>query len=442
MFGWFSAKCPVDTCEKTWAEWRMRWLADQFGIDRLLQAEVVLPTDQFFPDSYRGTVEDARRMMDRLGGYLAIDVQKIQLEVCPDVQLPGAAGHYDRGEQTFIRIAESQLTDPMRLVATLAHELAHEMLLGGGLLTADVPDHEWVTDLLPVFLGVGVFAANATVSEDSGFSGGWSWWTVGKSGYLPARVFGYAFALFAFMRGEQNPTWAKHLRLDASSALREGLRYLRKTNDSLFHPDTIRAKRLPQVASELVARLRTGSPSARLATLWEIGEQGATDPDVVTAVSQALADSDPAISGTAGRTLVALGPAAAVAIPHLIEALSAAFDDTRTGAACALGALRQQADIVVPELCVLLGEQNTTLVVEAAQALRQFGAQAEPSAPRLLTALTKALIECDHPLVEVLTGTLLAITPDPKRYVREHFPERDSELRQLALAALKEQARR
>src|SRR5262249_49515483 len=153
----------------------------------------------------------------------------------------------------------------------------------------------------------------------------------------------------------------------------------RRTNDSLFHPDTIRAKRLPLPASELVARLRTGSPSVRLATLWEIAEQAVADPDVVTAVSQALADRNPAISGAAGRTLAFLGPAATVALPLLVKALSAACDDTRTGAAWALGALHHQPDIVIPELCVLLGEKNRTLVAEAAQALRQFGTQAEPS---------------------------------------------------------------
>jgi hypothetical protein len=441
MFGWFSAKCPVDTYEKTWTEWRMRWLADQFGIDRLLQAEVILPTDQFFPDPYRGAVEDVQRLLDRLCGYLTIDPQKIQLEVCADVQLAGAAGHYGRGEQTVIRIAESQLTDPMQLVATLAHELAHEMLLGGGLLTASVTDHEWVTDLLPVFLGVGVFAANATISENCGQAGLWSWWTMGRHGYLPARVFGYAFALFALMRGEQDVAWAQHLRLDAFAALREGLAYLRKTNDSLFHPDTIHAKRLPLPAGEMATRLRTGSPSCRLAALWEIGEEAVTDLGVVTAVSECLADRDPAISGEAGRTLAALGPAATVAVPNLLKALSAACNETRAGAACALGALRQQPDLVIPELCALLREKNRSVVAEAARALGQFGAQAEPSAPRLLAALTTALIDCDHSLVDLLARTLLAITSDPKRYVREHFPERDSELRQLALAALKEQRR-
>lgn len=53
----------------------------------------------------------------------------------------------------MIRIAESQLEDPESLMATLVHELAHHLLLGGKRLTSDVADHELVTDLLPLYHG-------------------------------------------------------------------------------------------------------------------------------------------------------------------------------------------------------------------------------------------------------------------------------------------------
>jgi HEAT repeat protein len=126
-------------------------------------------------------------------------------------------------------------------------------------------------------------------------------------------------------------------------------------------------------------------------------------------------------------------------VPQLLKALSAACNDTRAGAARALGVLRPQPDIVIPELCAMLGEKNSSVVAEAAQALGQFGTQAESAAPRLLARLTAALTDCDRQLIEVLAGTLLAITADPKRHVRDYFRQGDSELRQLALAALKEQ---
>lgn len=275
MFGWFSAKPPLGTYEKTWTEWRMRWLADRFRIDRLLLAKVILPTDEFFPDQYDGTADDARRMLDRICGYLEIDPRKIQFEICPDVQMPGAAGHYAQGEQPIIRVVESQLADPESLAATLTHELSHELLLGGGLLSADASDHEWVTDLLPVFLGAGIFAANATIHEAHQTTGQMHIWRMRRQGYLPAQMFGYAMALFAFMRHERNPEWSKYLRPDALVPLKAGLRYLEETGDSLFHPDTIRKKhaRLPPLELAVKLRVRGVRPFAcrrfgRLAANW------------------------------------------------------------------------------------------------------------------------------------------------------------------------------
>jgi HEAT repeat protein len=439
MFGWFAPKCPLDTWEKTWTETRMRWLADKFGIDRALKAEVVLPTEEYFPEPYQPTPEDARRMMERLCGYMGILSADIQLEVCQDVQLSGAFGHYDNTGRPVIRIVESQLADPQALVATLAHELAHELLHGKGLLTAEVEDHEWVTDLLPVYLGVGVFAANATISEDHTRVGDVSWWSMARQGYLPARIFGYAFALFALMRGEEEPPWAKHLRLDAAAAVQEGLRYLRKTGDSLFHPDTIRASRRPRTAWELIERLQTGSPSVRLGALWEIRARPVHDPDLVQAVIHLLGDQDRAIPGEAARTLAAFGAPAADALPLLTRALAVGYPDTRAGAAYALGALGLDPEAVVPELCAALQDSDRRVVAVAVRALRGFGPRSEMAIPGLLAVLRAALIECEEALIRELAVTLLAITPDVKRHLREHFNERDPELRRLALDALNEQ---
>jgi HEAT repeat protein len=260
-----------------------------------------------------------------------------------------------------------------------------------------------------------------------------------KHGYLPARIFGYGFALFAFMRGEHSPSWAKHLRLDAASPLRDGLRFLRRTGDSLFHPDTIRADRTLATAGQFVNCLRAPSPSIRLSTLWELMERAVRDAELAQAVIRCLDDREPAVGAAACRTLGAMGGAAAGAVPALIRALSSADDDTRAGAAFALGVLGEQVDAVIPELAMLLEDENRTVVYEAAQALWRFKSRAEASSPRLLAAFNNALIQADHQLIEMLAATLLVISPDATRLVREHFAQNDPELRQLAMGALEEQ---
>ncbi len=438
MLGWFSPRCPLGTWEKTWTEVRMRWLAEQFGIDQLLGAPVVTPTEEFFPDPYDGDAAGARRLLDFLCGFMGVAPGSVSLEVCADVQLPGAAGHYDPSGRKTIRVAESQLGDPERLLATLAHELAHEILLGRKLLDPNAPDHELVTDLLPVFLGVGLFAANATVRASAGFSGGWSWWQVARQGYLPSRVFGYALALFAFARGEDDPAWAVHLRPDAASPLREGLRYLRKTEDTLFHPDTAGRPRGPAGPAELLLRLRQGRASARLAALWELREQAVATADAAEAVAACLADRDPDIPGEAARSLAVMGPVASGAVPLLIRALRSPRAATRAGAACALGAPGLQPDEAVAELCALLDDRDCAVVDEVMRALVAFGRRAEAASAQLLGLLSEALIECDHPRAALVASTLLAVVPDPGRRVREFFAH-DSELRKQAVVVLREE---
>ena len=321
----------------------------------------------------------------------------------------------------------------------MARQLSQHLLLGKDLPADDAEDSEGIADLLPVFLGVGVFAANATLSEECGHVGEWGWWSMRKHGHLPARVFGYAFALFAWVRGEEDPAWATFLRPDALAAFQKGLSYLDRTGDSLFHPDTIRRPLRPLPAGELVDRLQKGTASFRLAALCSIREQRVTDPAVVAAVMDCLGDDDPAIPGEAARALAVLGPAAAAAGPLLLKALAAPQAKTRAGAAHALGELRLDPDAVIPELDFLLEDRSPMVVAAAAGALGRFGVAAQPATRRLLAAFHKALIECDDTLINILAAALLAVAPDARQCVREHFTGPHRDLRRLALEALRDQ---
>src|SRR5262249_12359742 len=149
---WFSPRCPLGTWEKTWTETRMGWLAERLGVGRLLDAEVVVPSDDYFPDPYDGTPQDARRLMARLCRYMGIGRHKLKFSVVPDEALPGAAGQYQRKperDRAGIPGRESMLAGPGGLLATLAHELAHENLIGGGPIDATLPGHQRDTHPFP-----------------------------------------------------------------------------------------------------------------------------------------------------------------------------------------------------------------------------------------------------------------------------------------------------
>ena len=237
-------KLPVSDEERQWVDEGFRRLEKMLGRRRLLEAKVILPTPEYFPDPYDQCAAGVEAIFRRVCSYLRVDRSRIQLEIFPDETeelrsiLPywrgnsgGCAGFFshepnshsdptDDETRMLVALRGTQLKDPMSLVATMAHELGHVMLLGGGLMTPNTPDHEPITDLLTVFLGFGVFTSSAARRfkqyQDERHYG----WLTHRLGYLPEEVYGYALAKFAEARGEEKPGWAKHLSTNVKAYFR------------------------------------------------------------------------------------------------------------------------------------------------------------------------------------------------------------------------------
>jgi hypothetical protein len=437
VFGLFGPRCPVNTWEKAWTETRLLWLARALGIKRCLEAETILPTDDYFPDTYSGSFEDVRRMFDFICGYMHVNANQLDLEICEDLQMFGIAGHYDSEGKRTIRVARAQTQTPMSLVKTLAHEIAHEILFGGGLLTGDELDQESLTDLLPVYLGLGIFSANSTVQENYQTSGlAWSW-KISRHGYLPARMLSYALALCCHVRGERHPEWSKHLRTDAATALADSLQYLEHTNDTLFNAESAQRPDHTPTCEEAAHLLREGTASCRLATLWTIRDAKLLSPDLHRAVVGLLDDKDPYIPGTAAQTLALFGTNQVVPLPKLLKLLRSSRPETRAEIAMALGMLKVEPDVVISELTSLLDDSRGDVVQNAAWALGQFGHQAQTAVPDLVRAIKRYLIECSGYMGDAVLGALISISADPEQALRDHLPEDDPELLSHGLAELR-----
>ncbi|MFK3981589.1 hypothetical protein ACI2K4_14570 [Micromonospora sp. NPDC050397] len=233
---WFAAKCPVSPTEQRWIEDSMRWFAGEFG-EEIVRRPVALPTPEFFPGEYTGTEADVRRVVGSLAVRFGVHPARLEVEFFDDdlnaglmASLPafagswgGAAGHYQpRGDRAVISINRAEAGNPTSLVATVAHELGHVLLLGDGRIAPERRDSEPLTDLLTVYFGFGVFGANAAF-EFSADNGGWQ---SRRTGYLTEPMFGYALARYAVLRGEPDPDWDRHLDTNPRTYLRKSLRYL------------------------------------------------------------------------------------------------------------------------------------------------------------------------------------------------------------------------
>jgi len=261
--------CPVDAGARAWFDYRWYWLLQQFGTKGLKQRPVILPTPEFFPNSYEGKSEDVEALVHHVAKFMDVDPATLEVhyyEETPNSMMShqkGTMGMYVQNEQGKFEIwlEVSHLHEPKQMIATIAHELGHVLLLGQGRITGDAEDHEPLTDLLTVFYGLGVFLANTALHENYWSDGGYSSWTIGKRGYLTMNQFGYAFALMARSQGESKPPWLKHLRLDVRKACLQSLVHLPSHLDllnTIVSPARFPAKQISSESTSILTEAEAG----------------------------------------------------------------------------------------------------------------------------------------------------------------------------------------
>lgn len=242
MFTLFRKGNLLDADLADWQFGCFAWLLKHTGgIDAFRQRQLILPTPQFFPNDGSRGLEFAEMIFRQVKAHAGMADWPCELRCQqgdPDPKVSqyayvqdapsSAAGTFrmlDEGN-ALITYHPDQLRDPMSLVATFAHELAHYRMRGfpepppGGW---DV--HEPATDLAAVFMGFGIFMANSRFSFSHFSNGKTSGWQTRQLGYISDVEVLHAHAIFSALQGLQQMETLAHLK----SALR-GI-YKRVTKD-------------------------------------------------------------------------------------------------------------------------------------------------------------------------------------------------------------------
>ncbi len=231
--------CPVDPGQRAWIERSLLWCAREFGEAAALRP-IVLPTADLLPTPYDASEFQIHQIYRRISPLMGVDPDKIELRLRERLDQGPPSDQAERGDRRIvgryrsprylrlrwfdakiylgrhsIEIERAQTADPARLIALLAHELAHRRLLGEGRVTAAQPDQERLTDLLTIYLGLGLFTANLREGIE------------GHLGYLTAAERGYALACYCRMRAEFGvPGWANRLHPEPRALLAQSLAFL------------------------------------------------------------------------------------------------------------------------------------------------------------------------------------------------------------------------
>lgn len=244
MFGLFGKSkgivCPVSDEARKWLEASFRWLIAEFGAEYIRQRKVLSPEKTSFPFNVDHTENDAWNILDIVAKQMEIPLEAIDLTFYDQglITYSGGQGNkifsqqdateqYSAGLYTgknkhnrySISLETSRLTDTEAVIATIAHELSHVKLLGERRI---VNNDEPLTDLIPVIFGLGIFNANTSFR----FYKDQESWGYRKQGYLTQQEWGYALALFAYLKDDFKPGWLKYLTPNIRSDFKKAMAYL------------------------------------------------------------------------------------------------------------------------------------------------------------------------------------------------------------------------
>jgi hypothetical protein len=239
----FKSKSLLSPEESEWLQSNFDWLESAFGEETSFKnRRLVLPDKNTFRTGGKSGHELAEHVLHQvleLGGISDLNIELHADEPNPEyigdnlarpVHPDRAAGTYQRTikNRRIITYDPELLKQPMRLVAVLAHEASHALLDNDRieLPIADELELEFLTDLTAVFLGYGVFMANAAFEYQQFQDGAVSGWSYNRLGYLPQNQLIFSTAIFAQRLKISDEEVEQHLRSGLAATYRRALREL------------------------------------------------------------------------------------------------------------------------------------------------------------------------------------------------------------------------
>ncbi len=215
MFWNKKKKLPITKEDKVWVDEDLNWLRTEFGEEHFMEIRTVTPTKDFYERTFDGTEKDAKFILERTMELMNIQDADIKLEFFSDSPIEmadgtilttpaningsweSASGTYQQTEnETIISIERGQLKNPISLIATISHELSHQILLGENRIEEN---DEFLTDFTAIAYGFGIFIGNSRFQFTSqGFG-----WQSSSQGYLPEQIIAYAMAWLSKERNEE-----------------------------------------------------------------------------------------------------------------------------------------------------------------------------------------------------------------------------------------------
>jgi hypothetical protein len=203
---------PLDQESMEWIKEAIDWLVYEFGIESK-NIPLFKPNKETFNIKFDGSEKSGFNTVSFLASKMGLDPHKIKLSFFDESYqelgngiITQSANENDTSVGLYlgknkdgkfeIALERTQLNQHENMVSTLAHEISHILLIGQ---KRTIKNDEFLTDLVPIIFGFGIFSANSAFR----FNQGNDRWSLSRQGYLNQEMWGFALA-YAYAHKEEN----------------------------------------------------------------------------------------------------------------------------------------------------------------------------------------------------------------------------------------------
>ncbi|MEM1225731.1 MAG: hypothetical protein AAGJ40_08530 [Planctomycetota bacterium] len=433
-------KANLPDAEKSRIEFCLQQIAECIGFDRFTLP--VLSRKTLF-GLYEGK-RNPQSLIEFVGDHLAHDVDGIQFRAVPKQATSGCGSgcgggscggisglpyQYDEKTRTITLHVEID-GDPRLEMGALINGVVGDLLYQNQFVSAHLPE---MVDLAVAGTGLGMIRSNITLVKKVAACWDSTQWEVSPRPFLDCRSLAYANAIAAWARDDAKPEWATDLPSDVKRPMGKSLKYLSKTGDSFFEPQS-RQSLLAQSPSDWWKLATHESVSNQVISIRHLESDGHLSDQQESLLLGKLRSANIAIvlHAVAATERMAFRRPSVASESLVIELRSLADhrdDQVRAKAMCALARLGKMDDAAVETAAVMLEESQRHLVFAGVYALSTLQSVPDHVLVSFDRCFVRRLRACDYELIDLFVVGYRRWLDDPSPHFKgvlrdspEHLP--------------------
>ena len=287
-----------------------------------------------------------------------------------------------------------------------------------------------------VATGLGVLHSNLDfVSKAPSFWDTTQWRIIPRP-FLDSQGVAYVNAIAAWARTEKTPQWADAIEPELKRSMLKSLKFLHKTGDSFFQPESGDAKILHQSQKEWLQMADSKSLSTQIIAVRHLQQDETVLPETQTTLANKLrSDCDSVLLNAISATeqVVDVGETVVEELRFLTQHRDHVV---RAKAMCALTRLGQLDERTIQTAGEMLGSKLKHVIYAGLSALSSLGEVSEHLIPPINRGFIRSLQVCDYEFVNLFAAAFTKWLDDPKTHVENLLCEDSPEYMEIAMEAL------